>query len=257
MTETARILIADDDETFRESTAELLRQQGYQCDCVPDAAKAVEMLGRNEYDLMICDIKMPGNPQLELIHRMPDIAEGVPVILVTGYPVLESAIQSIELPVEAYLVKPLDFGQLLEHVNTSVKHSQLYRSVRTIKRRLQYWYEGLASIEQLLKEPGQKGLSVSLDTFLELTSQNITGAVSDLTHLTRGLAGQTEDKTSCHLLNCPRLSSLLESLAETVEVLEKSKRAFKSKDLGQMRRKLQEVVSKKYKKVDDSLCPKQ
>jgi len=256
MDDSARILIADDDKAFRESTADLLRQHGYLCDCAADADKAAEMLGRNEYDLLICDIKMPGNPNLELIHNMPDIAEGVPVILVTGYPLLDSAIESIELPVEAYLVKPLDFEKLLEHVAAAVKLAEVYRSVHKIKLHLQHWYEGLATIETLLKEQGERSFSVSLNTFLELTFQNIIGAVSDLTHLTRSLAGQTEDKMPCHLLNCPRLNSLLESLAETIEVLEKSKSAFKSRDLGRMRRKLQELVGGKHKKADELLYQK-
>src|SRR4030042_6214874 len=96
-----RILIADDEETFRNSLADLLRQAGYQCDCAPDAIVAAELLHSAEYDLLIADIKMQGNFELEFIRALPQIAEGMPVILVTGYPSLRSAIESIQLPVAA------------------------------------------------------------------------------------------------------------------------------------------------------------
>jgi len=245
MANLGRILIADDEETFSESTAELLRRQGYRCDCAPDAATAAEKLRNNDYDLLIADINMPGNPKLELIRDMPKIAEGMPVILITGYPSLGSAIQSIELPVESYLVKPIDFEQLLAHVRIAVEHFRLYRSVHRIKQRLQYWYESLGSIEELLKNDSQEAILVSLDTFLELTFQNIVDAVSDLKHVIAVLAEQTKDKQPCHLFNCPRLESLTNGLAETVNVLKGTKSAFKSKNLGEIRRKLEVLIQSK------------
>ena len=151
MGELGRILVADDEETFLQSTADLLRREGYDCDCVPDAATAIEKLKNTKYDLLIADIKMPGNPELELINDLPKVAEGMPAILVTGYPSQHSAIQAIGLPVAAYLVKPLDFEKLLEQINGAIKKSHLYRAVADTKQRLQYWQEGLAELEKGLE----------------------------------------------------------------------------------------------------------
>ena len=109
MAERGHFLLVDDEETFLYSTAELLRREGYGCDCAPDSATATTMLGNNSYDLLIADIKMPGNAELEFIKALPRIADGIPVILVTAYPTLMTAIQSIQLRVAAYLVKPIDF----------------------------------------------------------------------------------------------------------------------------------------------------
>jgi len=242
--ELGRILLADDEDTFLQSTADLLRREGYRCDCVGDADRAIEMLNENEYNLLIADIKMPGNSELELIRDMPSIAENVPVILVTGYPLVNSAIESVKLRVEAYLVKPLDFQELLEHAHIAVEHFQVYRSVCSIKQRLQYWYEGLGNIEELLRHESQKTFSVSFNTFLELTFQNIVGAMSDLKHLTKVMATHSIDKQPCHLLNCPTLKTLSDGLVKTIDLLEKSKSAFRSKDLGKMRRDLEELVGK-------------
>jgi len=107
--EMGNILIADDEETFLLSTADLLRREGYHCDCAPDGKRAAEMLGKGEYDLLIADIKMPGNGNLELVREMPRLAEGLPVILVTGYPSLKTAMESFQLPVAAYLPKPVEW----------------------------------------------------------------------------------------------------------------------------------------------------
>jgi len=238
----ARILIADDDQTFCKSTAELLRQHGYQCDCAADAAEAAAMLRKNEFDLLISDIKMPGNPKLELIGGLADIAEGLPVILVTGYPLLESAIQSIELPVEAYLVKPIPFEKLLDCVSSSVRHSRLYRSVRKIKQHLKNWQDELAPVESVMRQKGRGKYQVSGNTYLELTFRHLMDTLGDLRHLVQASTSDAKSKEICHLYDCPRLASLLEILNETIEVLERSKRAFKSKELGLIRKKLENAV---------------
>lgn len=253
MAELGKILLADDEDVFLRSTADLLRREGYDCDCVPDSARAIQKLRENEYDVFIADIKMPGNSELELIRDLPDVAKGLPVILVTGYPFLALAIESVRLRVEAYLVKPFDFRELLGHVRIAVVHCRVYRSVHNMKQRLLNCHEGLADIEELLKDKSQTASSISLDTFLELTSQNIVGAVSDLKHLARILAGQTDQKEACHLFNCPRVESLADSLAETIDVLERSKKAFRSKELGEIRKKLEGVVNGEGKRVGISV----
>jgi len=120
MVEPRRILIADDEESFLYSTADILRREGYECSCASDARAAMEMLKEESYDLLIADIKMQGNSDLEFIKNLPQIAEGLPVILVTGYPSLNSAIESIQLPVVAYLVKPFELNDLLVRVKDAV-----------------------------------------------------------------------------------------------------------------------------------------
>lgn len=242
MPELGHILIADDEETFLKSTGDLLNREGYDCDCVPDATAAVEKLKENQYDLLIADIKMPGNPDLELIQNLPNIAEGMPAILVTGYPSQRSAIQAIHLPVVAYLVKPIDFEELLAQARTAVEKSRLYRAVANTKQRLRYWQEGLADLEQVLKDKGGGVFSASVKSFLDLTFGNIAGAFSDIKHITDAMTSEDINLPACHLLNCPRLAHLTEVVEETIEVLEKTKGAFKSKELGKLRKKLQETV---------------
>lgn len=125
-----RILIADDEETFLRATADLLRGQGYDCHTAADGMAAADLLRQLEFDLVIADIKMPGNAELELVKSMSELETRIPVLIVTGYPSLESAIQAITLPVAAYLVKPVDFEELLKQVEFSLEGSDLARIQR-------------------------------------------------------------------------------------------------------------------------------
>src|ERR1700757_5053375 len=105
MKERAHILIIDDEKEVLQTTAELLRRTGYTCTCVQDANAALPLLENESYDLLISDIKMLDNLPPELAQRWTQLAREVPVILMTAHPVLEAAIQAIQLPVVASLVK--------------------------------------------------------------------------------------------------------------------------------------------------------
>ena len=72
MTELGRILFADDEETFLQASCDLLRREGYACDGVPDASAAMQKLAAKKYDLLIADIKMPGNAELEFEEIVKD-----------------------------------------------------------------------------------------------------------------------------------------------------------------------------------------
>lgn len=242
MPETGRILIADDEETFSRSTADLLRQLGYECDCAPDGAAAAALLRTTAYDLLIADIKMPGNPELELIRELSRVAEGTPVILVTGYPSLRTAVQSIQLPVIAYLTKPIEFDELKAHVHDAVERSRAYHAIRDTRKRLEESCGHLNDIEKALKANPKQKPSTSVSSFIELTFLNIFGAITDLRNLTEALGAQNPRQEACHLLNCPRLDTLSKALNDTVEILEHTKTSFKSKELGDLRKKLESVL---------------
>lgn len=72
-TDVGSILVADDEETFRESTCRLLRREGFVCHWVKDADEAVERLHCERFDLLVADIRMPRNPDLRLIRAAREV----------------------------------------------------------------------------------------------------------------------------------------------------------------------------------------
>ncbi len=237
-----RILVADDEETFLHSTADLLRREGYHCDTAVDASSAADMLRKNEYDLLIADIKMPGNPELELVQSMPSIAKGMPVILVTGYPSLDSAIQSIQLPVAAYMVKPIDLAELLTQIQVAVGRYRLFLTLGRVQVRLKQWQGELDETEKLMRQSPAGMAAVPIETFLDMTLSNIVASLSDLRNLTEAFLKHKEPESVCHLLGCPRPEAFAKTMQDVIAVLKKTKSAFKSKELGQLRDRLERMV---------------
>lgn len=230
-----RILIADDEPTFLSATAELLRQEGYTVDTVENAALALAAISAATYDLLITDLEMPGNADLDLVQQVAHLSGGLPIIIITGFPSVRSAVASIELPVAAYLVKPVHFPDLLKRVTSAVARFRSYQAMQSAEARLR---------EYRLQVEAQPVASVTegqgVDMFLALTLRNVMGSLTDLEQLGRALAGQqTLQPHPCQLINCPRGAQLQSAVEETIAVLEETKGAFKSKTLGDLRHRLE------------------
>lgn len=231
-----RILIADDEPTYLASTAELLRREGYTVDTVEDAGAAMQAIAAAAYDLLITDLEMPGNADLDLVQQVAHASGGLPIIIITGFPSVRSAIACIELPVTAYLVKPVHFPDLLKRVSTAVARFRSYQTMQRAEGRLREYRREL----EVLPAPNTGDARTGVDSFLALTLRNVMGSLTDLEQLGRALAGQTDGQAHpCQLINCPRGAQLQAAVDETIAVLEETKGSFKSKTLGDLRHKLE------------------
>ena len=235
MTVAGRILLADDDETFAHAAAELLRRDGYECETVSDGATALSRSTERPFDLLITDLEMPGNGDLKLVRDIAGEGVGVPVIILTGYPSVRTAVACIELPVAAYLTKPIDFPLLSQKVRGAVSRFRSYQLMQSTESRLKSYREEFSKTAAALPAAG----SSPIDVFLALTLRNVMGSLTDLEQLGRALSAQPVQAHPCQLLNCPRGAQLHDAVVETIRVLEETKSSFKSKTLADLRHQLE------------------
>ncbi|MBC7894706.1 MAG: sigma-54-dependent Fis family transcriptional regulator [Cytophagaceae bacterium] len=104
----ARILVVDDDRTFRRSTCALLRSDGYAADDVEDGQAALEALREQRYDLMLLDLRMPGIDGLQLIEALRIRGHGIPVLMISGFGTVDLAVRSLHLGADDFLTKPVE-----------------------------------------------------------------------------------------------------------------------------------------------------
>ena len=237
-----RILLLDDEETFLRSTQALLAREGYECDVAREGLDALSNLSAHCYDLLIADIRVHGNSDLELVRELAAQRIETPVILVTGYPSLRTAIDAFELPVVAYLVKPFEFADLLRNVKAAIARVRLTGVLQSARENAEAWgrqfelWGGSAG-------PKWRG-SNEIAGFLSRIIENVQVSLRTMASLTLAVAEATgkSDAAPCHLLDCPRGTLFEDLLRETVQELEKTRAAFKSKDLGELRRKIERAL---------------
>lgn len=122
-----RILLADDEVPLRDSIEALLTEEGMQVTAVGDGQRAFDLLKREEFDLLVSDIKMPGLDGMSLLRAAHDDHPNLGVILITAYATIESAIEAMRLGAADYILKPLLLDDLLLKVRRILNLRDLRR----------------------------------------------------------------------------------------------------------------------------------
>ena len=231
------VLIADDEETFREATSRLLAREGFGCHCAQDTEEAVECLRRSRFDLLVADIRMPRNPDLRVVRKARELDSEMAIILVTGYPSMQTAIRSVEMSIMAYLTKPVSFEELARHVRTAVRRSRKRRTLSAVAERLGSVMTDLETARSKPLPRDEETDEISLDTV-----RTLAACLSQTLELSARSARDRGLGNLCELLDCPQKAAHRQAILESIDVLKKTKDTFKSKALAELRTKLEHVV---------------
>lgn len=115
------ILLLDDDEAHLMWSVEILEQNGYKTDVAKAAEKALEMLEKKSYDLIISDLVMPGMSGIDFVRKIAGVRKGQKVIIMTGHGDIDTFIESVHgLGALEYILKPIDTSDFISIVNKLV-----------------------------------------------------------------------------------------------------------------------------------------
>lgn len=134
---TARtILIAEDEQVLRESLAELLATEGYRVLQAPDGKAAHELVLAQPVDLVVSDIRMPEMDGMVLLQHLKELAPETPVIMLTAYGTVQDAVECIRMGACDYLLKPVEFDDLLLKIRRAMNHRAMIRACRVMTGQL-------------------------------------------------------------------------------------------------------------------------
>jgi YesN/AraC family two-component response regulator len=231
------ILIADDEPLVRRSLSLLLASAGFKVMEAGGGPEALTLMEREVPSLIISDINMPGNDDLAFVRTVAEKHRGLPVVLLTAFPTVETAMESVNLSIAGYLVKPPDANKVLSVVRSAIGQYEARSAVQRSIERLGDWTRDLQQLEQLMNNVRAAADANSSGAFLELTLRHLMSSLLDLREVVGVIASTPAGADSVRSLELSR------ALQETIEVLEKTKRVFKSKDLGDLRQRLEAVLT--------------
>src|SRR6266542_3297925 len=135
------IRLADDENTSRETLAEVLREEGYEIDTAADGMKALAALGDKTYDVVITDLRMPGADGLAVLRRVREIAPQTLVLLITAYASVETAVEALRRGAHDYILKPLILEDVLGKIGRLFEHRQLAWESQMLRQELEARYD--------------------------------------------------------------------------------------------------------------------
>jgi len=116
-----RILVVDDELLIRDLLYDFFTGQGWDIAVAEDGERALDMLRSRKFDLVLSDIRMPQMDGLALSAHVKEEHPGLPVVLMTGYPSVETAVSALRGKVDDYIIKPFNINQLYKLVEAKVK----------------------------------------------------------------------------------------------------------------------------------------
>jgi two-component system response regulator HydG len=136
MKSNARILVVDDERAARTGLEKLLTGDGYQVKTAEEGGGALEIAEEFSPDVVITDLKMPGMDGMELISRLQDQDPELPVIVITAFGDVESAVAAMRAGAESFLAKPLDFDALSVVIDRALQNRAVRAEAKTLRWQL-------------------------------------------------------------------------------------------------------------------------
>lgn len=127
MVEKYRILVIDDDDSIRETLGALLEEEGYIVDMAKDGKEAIAKSNANFYNLAIVDWRLPDTDGTKLLRNLRETTPKMAKIMLTGYPSMQNAIDSVNAQADAFFPKPAKIEPLLEKIKELLRKQEQAR----------------------------------------------------------------------------------------------------------------------------------
>ena len=132
----ASILVVDDEPIIRASLAEFLQQEKYEVHTASTGELAMQMAARHKYDVVLCDVNLPGLDGLEVLERVNQLSPETFVLLITAYATVESAIEAFHKGAHDYLMKPIILKEVERKIRRLLQQRDLFRENQWLRREL-------------------------------------------------------------------------------------------------------------------------
>jgi two-component system, NtrC family, nitrogen regulation response regulator NtrX len=131
-----KILIVDDEELIRETLRDILEHEGYKVEEASDGFQAINLIKKNKFDVILCDIKMPKVDGMEVLEKSMEIAPDVPFIMISGHGTVETAIEAAKKGAFDFIAKPPDLNRMLITIRNALDKSTLITETKSLKRKV-------------------------------------------------------------------------------------------------------------------------
>lgn len=131
----AKILIIDDERAIRNTLREILEYEEYEVEDIDNGIDALELIKKNEYDLVLCDIKMNKMDGLEVLSEALKIQPDLPFIMISGHGTVETAVEASKKGAYDFISKPPDLNRLLITVRNAMERKTLVTETKVLKRK--------------------------------------------------------------------------------------------------------------------------
>lgn len=132
----SNILIIDDEKAIRKTLGEILSYEGYKIDEAGDGEEGLKKFREKNYDVVLCDIKMPKIDGIEFLDKAGEVNPDVPIIMISGHGTIETAVEAVKKGAYDYISKPPDLNRLLITIRNAMDKTDLVTETKVLRRKV-------------------------------------------------------------------------------------------------------------------------
>jgi two-component system, NtrC family, nitrogen regulation response regulator NtrX len=171
----SKILVIDDERSIRNTLKDILEYEKYEVDLAEDGKKGLEAVKQTEYDIILCDIKMPGMDGIEVLEQLNLIAQDTPVVMISGHGNIDTAVESIKKGAYDFIEKPLDLNRLLITIRNAMDKSTLVSETKILKKKVSKKFDIIGESDAIKKVIGMADRVAPTEARVLITGSNGTG----------------------------------------------------------------------------------
>src|SRR5690554_2852110 len=171
----SKILVIDDERSIRNTLKDILEYEKYNVDLAEDGKKGLEMVKNTEYQIILCDIKMPGMDGIEVLEQLNTVAPDSPVVMISGHGNIDTAVESIKKGAYDFIEKPLDLNRLLITIRNAMDKSTLVNETKILKKKVSKKFEIIGESSAIKRVIEMADRVAPTDARVLITGANGTG----------------------------------------------------------------------------------
>ena len=144
-----KILIIDDERSIRNSLKEILQDEGYDVDVAENGVQGCQMVDKEKYSVIFCDIKMPEMDGIEVLDRLNEMGIDSAIVMISGHGDINTAVECIKKGAFDFIQKPLDLNRILITIKNATERVHLVKETKILKKKV-YGQEMIGQSEPIL-----------------------------------------------------------------------------------------------------------
>ncbi len=171
----AKILVIDDERAIRLTLKDILEYENHKVEIAKDGFEGLDMVAKNKYEVILCDIKMPRMDGIEVLEKIHEKYKDIPVIMITGHGTVETAVEALKKGAYDFIEKPLDLNRLLVTLKHATEKKELIKETKQLKRKINKTYEMVGDSDKIVKVKQMIDRVAQTDARVMITGENGTG----------------------------------------------------------------------------------
>jgi two-component system, NtrC family, nitrogen regulation response regulator NtrX len=171
----AKILVIDDERSIRNTLKEILEFEKFEVEIAEDGIEGLEKLEKTNFDVVLCDIKMPRMDGIEVLEKIHELDPDATVVMISGHGTIETAVEAIKKGAYDFISKPLDLNRLLITIRNATDKTKLVSETKVLKRKISKSYEMIGNSEALERIRELIHRVAPTDARVFITGENGTG----------------------------------------------------------------------------------